>query len=116
MVATKANAYVSGRRSSFGDPRAVPPGPPLVGGRNGGIIPGKGGIGGIPGGKNGGIPGKAGADATDVLMSTLGIIGGIRGGTTTETQVLIKTRCGSNFQLNLFFNHYALQLKHKKRY
>ena len=79
-----SNTHVSGLFSSFGE--LIPPGPPpdtpLVGGRNGGIIPGKGGIGGIPGGKKGGMPGNAGADATDVLMS--GIIGGNRGGTTTK--------------------------------
>ncbi len=52
-----------------------------MGGKNGGIIPGKGGIGGIPGGKNGGIPGNA--EAALAFMS-VGIIGGILGGIVTK--------------------------------
>ena len=73
---------VSGRFSSCGDPN-----PMLVGGKKGGIIPGNGGIGGMPGGKKGGIPAgipAAGAAVIALFTSGVGIMGGIRGGIITE--------------------------------
>ena len=63
----------------------------LVGGKNGGIIPGNGGMGGIPGGKNGGIPAGIPVTGPAVIAfftSGVGIIGGIRGGIITKTKSL----------------------------